>query len=76
MKGRENSNKKIIIDFFILLYGKLVHDEMEHSDWFPERVSGPNFAIRTAKMGRTANELISPNSFYETLNKKKLFSIK
>ena len=35
--------------------------------------SGPNFAIRTVKMD--AHELISANSFYETLNKRKLFSI-
>ena len=38
-------------------------------------LSGPNFAIRTA-IRWTAHELISPNSFYETMNKGKLFSIK
>ena len=47
----------------LLLYDELVHNEKEHSDWFPER-SG------------SAQELISANSFSETLNKRKLFSIK
>ena len=42
----------IILHFiFLLLYGKLVHDVNEHSDWFPKQ-SGPNFAIRTTKMDR------------------------
>ena len=39
---------------------RVVHDEKEHSDWFSER---------------SARELISPNYFYETLKKRKLFSI-
>ena len=33
---------------------ELVQGEKEHSDWFPE--SGPNFAIRTAKMDRLRSD--------------------
>ena len=33
--------------YVVLLYGKLVRDETEHSDW---SLSGPNFAIWTTKM--------------------------
>ena len=33
-------------------------------------LSGPNIAVQTA------HKLISPNSFYETLDRRKLFSIK
>ena len=38
-------------------------------------LSGSNFVMWTVKMDRY-NELISPNFFYETLNKRKLFSIR
>lgn len=48
----------------LLLYGKLVHDEKENSDWFPER---SEFAIRTAQMDRS--EIVSVSCFSKTLHK-------
>ena len=56
------------------IYYMVIWSTMERSILIGS-LSGPKFAIRTAKRW-TAHKLISPNSFYEILNKRKLFSIK